>query len=184
MEVKDILLQLQEAAEELIEIAKPRKGQIFVVGCSTSEVLGSKIGTGGSSELAVALFETLQQVTANHQLYLAVQCCEHLNRSLVLEAEAVDKYGFEEVTVRPIAHAGGALATAAYENFTAPVVVERIVAHLGLDIGQTLIGMHLKKVAVPVRLKHKQIGEAILTAAKTRPPLVGGERAHYPEKIR
>lgn len=184
MEVENILLQLQEAAEELIEIAKPRKGQVFVVGCSTSEVLGSKIGTGGSSELAVELFKVLQQVTASHELYLAVQCCEHLNRSLVLEAEAVDKYGFEEVTVRPIAHAGGALATAAYENFAAPVVVERIVAHLGLDIGQTLIGMHLKRVAVPVRLKHKQIGEAILTAAKTRPPLVGGERAHYPEKIR
>lgn len=184
METKEILSQLREAAEELIAVAKPRKGQIFVVGCSTSEVLGSKIGTGGSSELALAMFKTLQQVTAERELFLAVQCCEHLNRSLVMEAEAVEKYGFEEVTVRPIAHAGGALATAAYENFAAPVVVEKIVAHLGLDIGQTLIGMHLKRVAVPVRLKHKLIGEAILTAAKTRPPLVGGERAQYPEKIR
>ena len=181
---KAILVQLQEAAEELIEIAKPRKGQIFVVGCSTSEVLGSKIGTGGSTELAVAMFKLLQQVTAEHGLYLAVQCCEHLNRSLVLEAEAADKYSFDEVTVRPMPHAGGALGTAAYENFSAPVVVEKITAHLGLDIGQTLIGMHLKRVAVPVRLKHKQIGEAVLTAAKTRPPLVGGERAKYPEKIR
>ena len=181
---KAILVHLQEAAEELIEIAKPRKGQIFVVGCSTSEVLGSKIGTGGSTELAVAMFKLLQQVTAEHGLYLAVQCCEHLNRSLVLEAEAADKYNFDEVTVRPMPHAGGALGTAAYENFSAPVVVEKITAHLGLDIGQTLIGMHLKRVAVPVRLKHKQIGEAVLTAAKTRPPLVCGERAKYPEKIR
>lgn len=179
-----ILNQLKEAAEELIEIAKPRKGQIFVVGCSTSEVLGSKIGTGGSTELATAMFKCLKAVTDAHDLFLAIQCCEHLNRSLVLEEEAVDRYGFNEVTVRPMPHAGGALGTAAYENFTNPVVVETVIAHLGLDIGQTLIGMHLKRVAVPVRLKHKQIGEAVLTAARTRPPLVGGERAKYPGQIR
>ena len=181
---KEILKQLSEAAEELIDIAKPRRGQIFVVGCSTSEVLGSKIGTGGSTELAVELFKTLKAVTDAHDLYLAIQCCEHLNRSVVLEAAAMEKYNFNEVTVRPMPHAGGALGTAAYENFAEPVVVESIVAHLGLDIGQTLIGMHLKRVAVPVRLKHKQIGEAILTAARTRPPLVGGERAKYPGQIR
>ncbi len=179
-----ILKELEEAAEELIAVAKPRKNQIFVVGCSTSEVLGSKIGTGGSTELAVAMLKVLQRVTLKHELYLAIQCCEHLNRSLVLEAAAVEKYGFNEVTVRPMPHAGGALGTAAYENFTDPVVVETIVANLGLDIGQTLIGMHLKRVAVPVRLKHKTIGEAILTAARTRPPLVGGERAKYPAQIR
>lgn len=180
----NILQELEESAEELIAVAKPRQGQIFVVGCSTSEVLGSKIGTGGSSELAVAMFKKLQEVTEKHGLYLAIQCCEHLNRSVVLEAAAMDKYGFNEVTVRPMPHAGGALGTAAYENFAEPVVVETIVAHLGLDIGQTLIGMHLKRVAVPVRLQHKLIGEAILTAARTRPPLVGGERAKYPTQIR
>lgn len=180
----DILNELTEAAEELIAIAKPRKGQIFVVGCSTSEVLGSKIGTGGSTELAVEMFKALKVVTDAHDLYLAIQCCEHLNRSVVLEAEAMERYGFNEVTVRPMPHAGGALGTAAYENFAEPVVVETIVAHLGMDIGQTLIGMHLKRVAVPVRLQHKQIGEAILTAARTRPPLVGGERAKYPAQIR
>lgn len=180
----DILNELTEAAEELISIAKPRKGQIFVVGCSTSEVLGSKIGTGGSTELAVEMFKALKAVADAHDLYLAIQCCEHLNRSVVLETEAMERYGFNEVTVRPMPHAGGALGTAAYENFAEPVVVETIVAHLGMDIGQTLIGMHLKRVAVPVRLKHKQIGEAILTAARTRPPLVGGERAKYPVKIR
>lgn len=180
----EILKELKEAAEELIELAKPRAGQIFVVGCSTSEVLGSKIGTGGSTELAVAMFKTLRAVTEEHKLYLAIQCCEHLNRSIVLEAEAMERYGFNEVTVRPMPHAGGALGTAAYENFAEPVVVEGIVAHLGLDIGQTLIGMHLKRVAVPVRLQHKAIGEAVLTAARTRPPLVGGERAKYPGQIR
>lgn len=179
-----IIKELTEAAEELIAIAKPRQEQIFVVGCSTSEVLGSKIGTGGSTELAVAMFKALKAVTDAHGLYLAIQCCEHLNRSVVLEAATVDKYGFNEVTVRPMPHAGGALGTAAYENFSEPVVVETIVAHLGLDIGQTLIGMHLKRVAVPVRLQHKTIGEAILTAARTRPPLVGGERAKYPAQIR
>jgi len=179
-----ILQELAEAAEELIAIAKPKQGQIFVVGCSTSEVLGSKIGTGGSTELAVAMFKNLQRVTDEHGLYLAIQCCEHLNRSVVLEAAAVDKYGLDEVTVRPMPHAGGALGTAAYESFAEPMVVETVVAHLGLDIGQTLIGMHLKRVAVPVRLQHKTIGEAILTAARTRPPLIGGERAKYPAQIR
>lgn len=181
---QQILQELEEAARELIAVAKPRRGQIFVVGCSTSEVLGSKIGTCGSTELGAAMCKTLQRVTDEAGLYLAIQCCEHLNRSVVLEAEAMEKYGFNEVTVRPMPHAGGALGTAAYEGFTDPVVVEAITAHLGLDIGQTLIGMHLKRVAVPVRLQHKTIGEAVLTAARTRPPLVGGERAKYPVQIR
>ena len=181
---EDILTQLREAAEELIELAKPRAGQIFVVGCSTSEVLGNRIGTSGSMELAEQLFRVLLEVTWSHKLYLAIQCCEHLNRSLVLETEAVERYGFDEVTVRPMPHAGGSLGTAAYEGFAEPVVVEAVTAHLGLDIGQTLIGMHLKRVAVPVRLQQKTIGGAILTAARTRPPLVGGERAKYPAQIR
>ncbi len=180
----EVVNELTSAAEELIATAKPRKGQVFVVGCSTSEVLGQKIGTGGSTDVAKAMFLALQDVCKAHGLFLAVQCCEHLNRSLVVEAACADKYNFDEVTVRPMPHAGGAMATAAYENMQSPVVVEKITAHLGLDIGQTLIGMHLKRVAVPVRLQYKQIGAAILTAARTRPPLVGGERAHYPEKIR
>lgn len=175
-----ITKQLTEAAEELINIAKAKPGQIFVVGCSSSEVIGKRIGTGGSSEAAVAMFKALKAVTDKYGLYLAVQCCEHLNRALVVEAEAMERYGLEEVTVRPMPHAGGAMGTAAYENFVEPVVVERITAHLGLDIGQTLIGMHLKRVVVPVRLQHKFIGEAVLTAARTRPPLIGGERAKYP----
>ena len=156
METKEqIANELTAAAEELIEIAKPKKGQIFVLGCSTSEVVGNKIGTGGSSETAVAMFKALKA--------------------------AAERYNLTEVTVRPMPHAGGAMGTAAYENFAEPVVVEAITAHLGLDIGQTLIGMHLKRVAVPVRLQYKKIGEAVLTAARTRAPLVGGPRAQYPE---
>ena len=182
MEQQVICQQLAAAAEELIAQAQPRQGQLLVVGCSTSEVLGNKIGTGGSSQVAEAMLTTLQQVTQKHGLRLAIQCCEHLNRALVVEAETMAAYGLEEVTVRPMPHAGGAMGTAAYEHFQEPVVVEKIRAHLGLDIGQTLIGMHLRRVAVPVRLQTRQIGEAILTAARTRPPLIGGERAQYPKK--
>lgn len=181
MSIENITRQLSEAAEELIGVAKAKQGQIFVVGCSTSEVIGNKIGTGGSSEAAVAMFKALKEVTDKHNLCLAVQCCEHLNRALVVEASTMERYNLEEVTVRPMPHAGGAMGTAAYENFSEPVVVEKLTAHLGLDIGQTLIGMHLKRVAVPVRLQHKFIGEAVLTAARTRPALIGGERAKYPE---
>lgn len=181
MELENIARQVTEAAEELIAAAKVKKGQIFVLGCSTSEVIGHKIGTGGSGEAAAMIFRSLKEVTDRHGLYLAVQCCEHLNRAIVMEAAAAEKYGFTEVTVRPMPHAGGAMATAAYEGFAEPIVVETVTAHLGMDIGQTLIGMHLKRVAVPVRLKHKYIGDAVLTAARTRPPLIGGERAHYPE---
>ena len=180
MTMEAITKELTEAAQELISISKAKPGQIFVVGCSTSEVLGNKIGTGGSSEAAVAMFKALKEVTDKHGLCLAVQCCEHLNRALVVEASTMERYNLEEVTVRPMPHAGGAMGTAAYENFSEPVVVEKITAHLGLDIGQTLIGMHLKRVAVPVRLAHKFIGEAVLTAARTRPALIGGERAQYP----
>lgn len=181
MELDLLAEQIAEAAEELIDIAQPKQGQIFVLGCSTSEVVGNKIGTGGSSDAAVVLFKALKEVTDKHGLYLAVQCCEHLNRAIVTESAAAEKYGLTEVTVRPMPHAGGAMGTAAYENFAEPIVVEQISAHLGIDIGQTLIGMHLKRVAVPVRLKNKYIGSALLTAARTRPPLIGGPRAHYPE---
>ena len=172
------------AADELVKEANLKKGQIVVIGCSTSETLGEGIGSWSVPEAGEAIYDGIMSVFAEKGIYIAAQCCEHLNRSLVLEEEAVDRYGFNEVTVRPMPHAGGALGTAAYEGFAEPVVVETIVAHLGLDIGQTLIGMHLKRVAVPVRLKHKCIGEAILTAARTRPPLVGGERAKYPGQIR
>lgn len=178
-EITALQEQITAAAEELIAVAQPQPGQIFVVGCSTSEVLGDKIGTAGSPEAAQAMMTALMTVTKKHQLFLAQQCCEHLNRALVVEAACQEKYNLMEVTVHPVPHAGGAMGSAAYESFAHPVMVEQIQAHLGLDIGQTLIGMHLKRVAVPVRLQLNKIGNAVLTAARTRPPLIGGERAKY-----
>ncbi|WP_455655540.1 TIGR01440 family protein [Phascolarctobacterium sp.] len=180
MQTAEIAAQVAAAAQELLQAGAVQTGQVLVVGCSTSEVLGDKIGTGGSAEAAGAMFAALRRVTEAQGVFLAIQCCEHLNRALVTTRAAAEKYGWQEVTVRPVPHAGGAMAAAAYENFEQPVVVEEISAHAGLDIGQTLIGMHLKKVAVPVRLSESKIGEAILTAARTRPPLIGGERAKYP----
>ncbi|MFA7067560.1 MAG: TIGR01440 family protein [Acidaminococcaceae bacterium] len=179
MNMETIAVELRNATEELISLAAPKKGQVLVVGCSTSEVVGKKIGTAGSMDAASVIFAVLQEVTSRHGLFLAVQCCEHLNRAVVTEVAAAEKYGWEEVCVRPVQHAGGALGTTAYASFSQPIVVEKIQAHLGLDIGQTLIGMHLKRVAVPVRLLQNKVGEAILTAARTRAPLIGGARAVY-----
>lgn len=180
MQAAKIAAQAAAAAQELLQTGAVKAGQVLVVGCSTSEVIGDKIGTTGSAEVAEAMFAALLKVTESGGVFLAIQCCEHLNRALVTTREAAAKYGWQEVTVRPVRHAGGAMATAAYENFSHPIVVETISAQAGLDIGQTLIGMHLQRVAVPVRLSETKIGEAILTAARTRPPLIGGERAQYP----
>ena len=177
MELAQVAAAVTAAAEELIKTAQPRPGRIFVLGCSTSEVLGSRIGTARSPETAEAIIYALLNVTRAHGLYLAVQCCEHLNRALVVEEEAMEAFNPTQVTVHPVPEAGGSAASRAYELFERPVVVESVTADLGMDIGQTLIGMHLKRVAVPVRLQVKTVGEAILTAARTRPPLIGGERA-------
>jgi uncharacterized protein (TIGR01440 family) len=171
--------QVRDAAEELLAVAGLRRGQVLVVGCSTSEVAGARIGTAGSERVAEAILEPLWEVTQAHGVYLACQCCEHLNRALVVQAEAAERYGWEEVTVIPVPKAGGAFAARAMHHLPGAVVVEEIQAHAGLDIGSTLIGMHLRKVAVPVRLKLDMIGSARLTAARTRPKLIGGERAVY-----
>lgn len=179
MDLERLAAAVTAAAEELITAAQPKPGRIFVLGCSTSEVLGSKIGTARSPETAEAIIKALLDVTRTHGLFLAVQCCEHLNRALVVEEKAMDAFGLTQVTVHPVPEAGGSAASRAYELFECPVVVESVSADLGMDIGQTLIGMHLKRVAVPVRLSVRHIGEAVLTAARTRPPLIGGERAKY-----
>lgn len=181
MDTQKIALQVTQAVRELIAVSGIQAGQILVVGCSTSEVIGQKIGTMGSSEAAASIFKSLQAVATEKGIYLAVQCCEHLNRALVTTRAVAEKYNLVEVTVRPMPHAGGAMATIAYESLVEPIIVETITAHAGIDIGQTLIGMHLKRVAVPVCLQEKKIGEAVLTAARTRPPLIGGERAQYPK---
>ena len=182
MNKEELAAEAQRAVEELIEVSGCRAGQVLVVGCSTSEIVGGKIGTCGSEEAAQAVFASIYSAAKKHGLYLAFQCCEHLNRALILETEAAEKYGYEPVNVMPQPKAGGSFATAAWQAFADPVAVEHIAAHAGMDIGDTLIGMHLKDVAVPVRLSIRQIGEAHLVCARTRRKFVGGVRAVYDER--
>ena len=179
MELTLIRQQAYEAATEIIGKAKLLPKDILVVGCSTSEVIGANIGTAGSKEVATSLLSGLRQACFDKEVFLAIQCCEHLNRALVVEKSCCEKYSLDQVSVKPVATAGGALASMAMEYYEKPVVVETIVAHAGIDIGATLIGMHLKKVAVPVRLSIRNIGEAIVIAARTRNKYIGGPRARY-----
>ena len=186
VENKNLLAQVKEesanAARQLAEAARLHKGQIVVVGCSTSEVVGHNVGSWSTPEVANAIFEGLNSVFAPMGVYIAAQCCEHLNRALIVEHEAVPNG--EIVNVMPQPKAGSSFATAAYQSFRHPVALEEIRADAGLDIGGTLIGMHLKKVAVPVRLQQNHIGQAILLAARVRPKFIGGERAIYDESLK
>lgn len=186
VENKNLLVQVKEeaanAARQLAEVARLHKGQIVVVGCSTSEVVGHNVGSWSTPEVANAIFEGLNSVFASMGVYIAAQCCEHLNRALIVEHEAVPNG--EIVNVMPQPKAGSSFATAAYHSFRHPVALEEIKADAGLDIGGTLIGMHLKKVAVPVRLQQNHIGQAIVLAARVRPKFIGGERAIYDESLK
>ena len=177
--MSEIRSQLETAFDELYSAATPEKGDILVIGCSTSEVLGQKIGTSGSLETATEIFSALKSKADETGLFLACQCCEHLNRAIVVEKSLAKRDRLTIVNAVPHEHAGGSLATAAYRGFEEPVLVEEITAQLGMDIGQTLIGMHLARVAVPVRLSVKKIGEANVVFARTRPKYIGGERAKY-----
>ena len=173
--------QAAQAAVLLCEKAKLRAGQIVVVGCSTSEICGSRIGSDSRPEVASAVFGAIHQELRARGIYLAAQCCEHLNRAIIIERAAVP--GADIVNVVPQPKAGGSFATAAYHAFSDPVAVESIRADAGLDIGGTLIGMHLKQVAGPLRLGMDHIGSAILLAARTRPKFIGGVRAVYDETM-
>ena len=173
--------QTRAVIEELGRKANLQPGSIIVVGCSTSEVLGSKIGTNSNPDTAKEIFDALHGYVKEQGLYLAIQCCEHLNRAIIVERAAVP--GAEAVNVVPQPKAGGSLATMAYAGFSDPIAVEEIKADAGIDIGLTLIGMHLKKVAVPVRLENNWIGEALIVAARTRPKFIGGVRAAYDETL-
>ena len=175
-----IYQQTKAVMEELGQKARLKAGKIVVIGCSTSEVLGAKIGSNSSPETAKQIFEALREYARIHGVYLAVQCCEHLNRAIVTERAAVP--GAEIVNAVPQPKAGGSLAAQAYAGFADPVVVEEIRADAGIDIGLTLIGMHLKKVAVPLRLENNRIGQATVVAARTRPKFIGGSRAVYNEE--
>ena len=175
--------EAKEAVRELLDQAKLRPGDILVVGCSSSEVAGERIGTFSSVETAKAVFDGIYGAVQGRGLFLAAQCCEHLNRALIVEREAARQERLEIVNVVPQPKAGGSFACMAYESLEDPVAVEHIRAQAGIDIGDTLIGMHLQDVAVPVRIMQKQIGSAHVACARTRPKFVGGQRAVYDDKL-
>lgn len=165
--------------QELVEKAKLKEGNLLVIGCSSSEVIGGQIGKASNKEVADIIYKTIIKVLKENKINLAAQCCEHLNRALVIERKVAEKYGYEIVNAVPQIHAGGSFATVVYENMKEPVVVEEIKADAGLDIGGTLIGMHLKRVAVPLRLSINKLNEANILCAYTRAKYIGGERAKY-----
>ncbi len=179
LDFKEIRRRLKEALDTLIPVANLKEGEIFILGCSTSEVLGEKIGSASNIEVAEHIFQAVYEETQKAGVYLAVQCCEHLNRALVVEEACAKEYNLEIVNSIPHLKAGGATAATAMERFENPVLVESIQGHAGIDIGDTFIGMHLKPVVVPVRPPTLSIGSAHLTMARTRPKLIGGERAKY-----
>lgn len=181
MMLEELKTETRNAALELLELAGLKPGHIVVVGCSSSEIAGHNVGSMSSPEIGQAVFESIYEVLSEKGIYLAAQCCEHLNRALILERAALGQRDIVNVIPRP--KAGGSFASAAYRSFCDPVAVEEIRADAGLDIGNTMIGMHLKKVAVPLRLKTKRIGQAWVNAARTRPKYIGGSRAAYDDSL-
>lgn len=181
--MEKIIEETKLVVNELLNCAKLKKGDICVIGCSTSEVTGNNPGTNSVPQLATELFNVIYKILNENGIYIAAQCCEHLNRAIVIESEVAEKYGYEPVNVIPQPKAGGSFATATYKGINHPVVVEKIRANAGIDIGGVLIGMHLKETAVPVPLKQRTIGQARIIAARTRPKFVGGVRAMYDESL-
>lgn len=177
--LREITEQTRAALNELLQAANLKPGQILVVGASTSEVIGKRIGSATNLEVANAILDGILPQVKEKEIFLAIQCCEHLNRALVVEEECAERYNLEVVTVFPYVKGGGGLAAAAMYRFERPVVVESIKAHAGMDIGDVFIGMHIKSVGVPVRSSIKQIGCAHLSMIRTRPKLIGGARAKY-----
>jgi uncharacterized protein (TIGR01440 family) len=177
--LKDVYEQTKQVVRELHNAFPLTDERLFVCGASTSEVLGERIGSGGSEAVAEAIFNAVSECRDAYGFHIAFQCCEHVNRALVVESYTARQYGLEPVSVVPHPQAGGALASHAFRNLTDAQMVEHIRADAGVDIGDTFIGMHLKPVAVPVRVSRKTIGAAHVTVAKTRPKLIGGARAIY-----
>ena len=177
----EIQKQAENTAREIIDTAKLVRGNILVVGCSTSEVMGSRIGTDSNYETATAIYTGIKTACEEKGVFIAAQCCEHLNRAIIIEKDAIGNAPFCNVVPQP--KAGGSFATNAYKDFKNPVAVEHIKADAGIDIGFTLIGMHLKEVAVPVRLQNNRIGEATVLAARTRAKFIGGCRAVYDDTL-
>ena len=186
MDFKEITVQSRQAVEEILQAARLTKGSVFVIGCSSSEILGDQIGTATNLDSANAVFDGIIPVLEENGIFAAAQCCEHLNGALVVEREAMEKYGFEQVNAIPQPnHAGGAFATVCYQRFKDPVLVETInqKADAGIDIGGTMIGMHMHSVVVPLRISLRKIGAAPIICARHRPKYVGGQRAIYDEAL-
>ncbi|GFI44762.1 hypothetical protein IMSAGC019_00064 [Lachnospiraceae bacterium] len=181
--LKEIKEKAGQAAEELLAQARLARGDILVVGCSSSEIIGERIGTASSLGVAEAVFEGIYGILSKQGIYLAAQCCEHLNRALIVEGELAEREKIPVVNVVPQPKAGGSFGTAAYKRFAHPAAVEFITAQAGMDIGDTLIGMHLAAVAVPVRTQTRQIGSAHVVCARTRGKFIGGERAIYNKEM-
>lgn len=181
---EEITEKARAAVLEILEQAKLKKGSIFVVGCSSSTVTGNGYGKASSMDIAQALFDGIYPELQKRGIYLAAQCCEHLNRAVITSAAAAEKLGLDPVNVVPQPKAGGSFATITYNTIADPVAVEHIKADAGMDIGGVLIGMQLREVAVPLNLKNNMIGEAHITAARTRPKFIGGERAHYNDDLK
>ena len=186
IDLQEVEKQSASASAEICEASGIKEGQIFVVGCSSSEVLGSRIGTATNVEVAEAIYNGIDRVLSDRGIYLAGQCCEHLNRALVIEEEALEKYGLEQVYAIPHPdHAGGAFATVCYQRMRKPVLTEtiRMQAVAGIDIGGTMIGMHIHPTVVPLRISLRKIGEAPIICARRRPRYIGGSRAVYDERL-
>lgn len=186
MDFKDITEQSRQAVTEIIKAANLKEGSLFVIGCSSSEVLGSQIGTATNMDSARAIYDGIIPVLREHGILPAAQCCEHLNRALVVDRATMLKFGFEQVNAIPQPnHAGGAFATECYNRFEDPVLVESVEAKgdAGIDIGGTMIGMHIHNVVVPLRISLRKIGDAPIICARRRPKYVGGQRAIYDEKL-
>ncbi|AXI10634.1 TIGR01440 family protein [Oceanobacillus zhaokaii] len=177
--IQNIKHDIEAVANEWLESNHLHLDEVFVIGCSTSEVIGKHIGTSGSEAVASSIFSAMKRLKQTKNVHLAFQCCEHLNRSLVVERETMQVYRLEEVSAVPVPTAGGSMASYAYKHMEDPVVVEYIQASAGIDIGETMIGMHMKHVAVPLRFTQRTIGEARVTGAFSRPKLIGGKRANY-----
>ncbi|HFP7948828.1 TPA: TIGR01440 family protein [Enterococcus faecium] len=176
---KELKDQLTEIVNDILAEAHLKKGDLFVLGCSTSEVVGGHIGKNSSAEVGQWIIRTLKELLDPKEIALAVQGCEHLNRALVVERTVAEAKNFEIVSVVPALHAGGACSVAAFDQFNDPVEVEHVVGQAGIDIGDTSIGMHIKHVQVPVRPRLKTLGQDHVTALRSRPKYIGGPRANY-----
>ena len=181
--LEQITEETKHVMKEFLEGAAIRQGELIVIGCSSSEVIGHKIGSYSSVDVAERIVAVIMRMVQERGCYLAAQCCEHLNRALIIEREVAERFGYEQVNVVPVPKAGGSFATKVYASMKEPVAVEHVKASGGIDIGDTLIGMHLRDVAVPLRIETKQIGQAHIVCARTRCKFVGGSRAQYDERL-